>query len=103
MSMLWSGVFSFFVVSIVQLAVGEWQTSLALFGVGLYLVGIAMQLRSEGYHAEDVQDQTEPVAEFSRVKVSEELTGETIYELENGQVVTHREGLFYEPDSFKVS
>ena len=120
MRMLWAGVFSFSVVSIVQLAVGEWKTSLALFGVVLYLFAIAMKLRGKGYATEyslwiggddgvtplelneDVQDQTE--AEFSLVKVREEKTRETIYELENGQVVTHRKGLFEDdPDSFKVS
>ena len=120
MRMIWVGVFAFSVVSIVQLAVGEWKTSLALFGVVLYLIGIAMQLRGKGYSTEwslwirgddgptplelneDVQDQTE--AEFSLVNVRVEQTRETIYELENGQVVTHRKGLFEDdPDSFKVS
>ena len=45
----------------------------------------------------------QPVTEFSQVKVRVEQTSETLYELENGQVVTHRKGLFDEPDSFKVS
>ena len=51
----------------------------------------------------EAAQQPEPVTEFSQVKVRVEQTSETIYELENGQVVTHRKGLFDEPDSFKVS
>ena len=100
MRMIWVGVFAYSAVSIVQLAVGEWQHSLAFFGIALYLFGIAMNLRGKGYPDEE----TEPEAEFSSVKVRVEQTRETIYELENGQVVTHRKGLFEDdPDSFKVS
>lgn len=120
MRLLWAGVFSFSAVGIAGLAFGEWQESLPLFCVVLYLFAIAMKLRGKGYATEyslwiggddgvtplelneDVQDQTE--AEFSLVNVRVEQTRETIYELENGQVVTHRKGLFEDdPDSFKVT
>ena len=114
MRLLWAGVFSFSAVGIASLAFGEWQESLALFCVVLYLFTIAMKLRGKGYSTEwslwicgdpdeDAQ-QPELEPEFSLVKVREEKTRETIYELENGQVVTHRKGLFEDdPDSFKVS
>ena len=120
MRMIWAGVFSFLAVGIANLAFGEWQESLPLFCVVLYLFAIAMKFRGKGYSTEcslwicdddgptllklneDVQDQTEP--EFSIVKVRVEQACETIYELEDGRVVTHRKGLFFDdPDSFKVS
>ena len=103
MKMIWLGIFAYSAVGIALLSCWEWQNSLAFFGLALYLFGIAMLLRSEGYHAEDEQAQTEPEPEFSLVKVREEKTRDTIYELENGQVVTHRKGLFDDSDSFKVA
>ena len=39
---------------------------------------------------------------FVEVKFTEQMTGETIYGLENGVEIVHRKGTFDSPDSFKL-